>query len=64
MHASFIRPGGISFDIPQGLLADIYLFIHQFNSRLDEIEELLTNNRILKARLKNIGVVTAKNAIG
>ncbi len=64
MHASFIRPGGIAFDIPQGLLADIYLFTQQFNSRIDEMEELLTNNRILKARLKDIGVVTAKNAIG
>lgn len=46
MHAAFIRPGGVAFDLPLGLLNDIYLFTKQFNSRIDEIEELLTNNRI------------------
>jgi NADH dehydrogenase (ubiquinone) Fe-S protein 2 len=46
MHAAYIRPGGIAFDIPDGLLSDIYLFAQQFNSRLNEMEELLTNNRI------------------
>jgi NADH dehydrogenase (ubiquinone) Fe-S protein 2 len=46
LHVSFIRPCGISRDISKGLLNDIYLFIEQFSSRLDEIEELLTNNRI------------------
>lgn len=46
MHAAFFRPGGISQDLPQGLLSDIFLFIAQFSSRLDELEELLTFNRI------------------
>jgi NADH dehydrogenase (ubiquinone) Fe-S protein 2 len=46
MHAAYIRPGGVAFDLPFGLLNDIYLFTQQFSSRLDEIEELLTNNRI------------------
>jgi NADH dehydrogenase (ubiquinone) Fe-S protein 2 len=46
MHAAYIRPGGVSLDLPLGLLDDIYLFAKQFNSRLDELEELLTNNRI------------------
>jgi len=46
MHAAYIRPGGVSLDIPIGLLDDIYLFCKQFSSRIDEIEELLTNNRI------------------
>jgi NADH dehydrogenase (ubiquinone) Fe-S protein 2 len=46
MHAAYIRPGGVNKDIPLGLLNDIFIFIAQFNSRLDEIEELLTNNRI------------------
>ncbi len=46
MHAAYIRPGGVSSDIPIGLLDDIYLFATQFSSRIDEIEELLTNNRI------------------
>ena len=46
MHAAFIRPGGISSDLPAGLTDDIYIFTTQFSSRLNEIEELLTNNRI------------------
>lgn len=46
MHASYIRPGGVSQDLPKGLLLDINEFIQQFGHRLDEIEDLLTNNRI------------------
>jgi len=46
MHAAYIRPGGVSQDIPMGLLNDIYLFISSFNSRIDEFEELLSGNRI------------------
>lgn len=63
MHASYIRPGGVSFDIPLGLLDDIYLFLINFKHRIDEIEELLTNNRIWKQRLVNIGIVTASDAM-
>jgi NADH dehydrogenase (ubiquinone) Fe-S protein 2 len=46
MHAAYFRPGGIAQDIPLQLLEDIFTFTKQFNSRLDEMEELLTNNRI------------------
>ena len=46
MHSAYIRPGGVSKDLPINLLKDIYLFILQYNSRIDEIEELLTRNRI------------------
>ena len=42
MHAAYIRPGGVSFDIPLGLCDDIYKFSIQFSSRIDELEELLT----------------------
>jgi NADH dehydrogenase (ubiquinone) Fe-S protein 2 len=62
MHAAFIRPGGISFDLPIGLINDVFLFINQFNSRINEIEELLTSNRIWQQRLKNIGVITKQKA--
>lgn len=62
MHAAYIRPGGVSQDLPLGLLDDIYQFIEQFPLRLEEIEELLTSNRIWKERLVDIGVVTAKQA--
>lgn len=57
MHAGYIRPGGVVYDIPLNLLDDIYLFILQFFFRLNEIEELLSNNRIWKYRLVNIGIV-------
>jgi NADH dehydrogenase (ubiquinone) Fe-S protein 2 len=62
MHSSFIRPGGVSNDIPLGLLDDLFLFIKQFSLRLDEIEEMLTANRIWKERLVDVGVVTSKFA--
>ena len=63
MHAAYIRPGGVSTDLPLGLLDDIYIFCNQFSIRLDEMEEMLTGNRIWKERLIDIGVVTAKKAI-
>lgn len=46
MHAAYIRPGGVSQDIPMNLLQDIYTFSEQFNYRVNELEELLTDNRI------------------
>jgi NADH dehydrogenase (ubiquinone) Fe-S protein 2 len=46
MHSSYIRPGGVFADLPLGLLSDIYFFCKQFGSRVDELEELLTANRI------------------
>jgi NADH dehydrogenase (ubiquinone) Fe-S protein 2 len=63
MHASYFRPGGVHQDLPLGLLNDIYIFCNQFNTRLDEFEEMLTNNRIWKQRLVDIGVVKAKDAL-
>lgn len=63
MHSAYIRPGGVNQDIPLGLCQDIYNFILQFRSRINELEELLTNNRIWKQRLINIGVVSKKNAL-
>ncbi len=63
MHAAYIRPGGVSADIPLGFLDDLHLFVSQFNFRLDEIEEMLTGNRIWKERLVDIGVVSAERAI-
>jgi NADH dehydrogenase (ubiquinone) Fe-S protein 2 len=63
MHANYIRPGGVSQDLPLGLLSDIYEFTTQFNSRIDEMEELLTNNRIWKQRLVDVGVVTKEQAL-
>ena len=63
MHAAYIRPGGVSLDLPSGLLDDIYIFANQFSTRVDEMEEMLTANRIWKQRLVDVGVVSAKDAI-
>ena len=60
MHAAYVRPGGISLDLPTGLLDDIFIFTQQFSTRIDEMEEMLTNNRIWKQRLVDIGSVSAK----
>jgi len=63
MHAAYIRPGGVSCDIPLGFLDDVHLFASQFNYRLDEMEEMLTGSRIWKERLVDIGVVSSEKAI-
>ena len=46
MHAAYFRPGGVSFDAKASLMDEIYFFCFQFSARIDEMEELLTNNRI------------------
>jgi NADH dehydrogenase (ubiquinone) Fe-S protein 2 len=63
MHAAFFRPGGVNYDLPSNLLNDIYLFIIQFSSRIDEVEELLTTNRIWGVRLKDVGFISKENAL-
>ena len=63
MHAAYIRPGGVSLDLPLGFLDDVFLFSKQFILRLNEIEEMLTGSRIWKERLVDIGIVSAKKAV-
>lgn len=63
MHAAYIRPGGVQEDLPVGLCDDIYEFAQQFPSRLDEMEELLTENRIWKQRLVDVGIVSIEDAL-
>lgn len=62
MHSAYIRPGGVAQDLPKGLLEDIYNFATQFSSRIDELEELLTENRIWKQRLVDVGIVSPQQA--
>ena len=63
MHAAYFRPGGVSTDLPFGLLNDIYVFSTQFVTRLNEIEEMLSENRIWRQRLVDIGEVTSDEAL-
>lgn len=61
MHSAYFRPGGVQSDIPLGLLNDIYLFLLQFNSKILEIEEMLSDNRIWKQRLVDVGVMSSND---
>lgn len=63
MHAAYIRPGGVALDLPMGRRSDIHDFCESFVQRLDELDELLTNNRIWKQRLVDVGVVSARDAL-
>lgn len=63
MHSNYFRPGGVQADVSMSLLNDIFQFISQFNSRVDELEELLSNNRIWKQRLLNIGIITKEESL-
>lgn len=63
MHAAYIRPGGVSQDMPMGLMDDIYEFASKFGERLDEVEDVLTSNRIWVQRTEDIGVVSAEDAL-
>jgi NADH:ubiquinone oxidoreductase subunit D len=45
-HANYIRPGGVSHDLPNDLISDIFIFINNFYLRINEIQEILSLNRI------------------
>ncbi|MFO1130981.1 MAG: NADH-quinone oxidoreductase subunit D [Hyphomicrobiales bacterium] len=60
MHAAYFRPGGVHEDIPPELVEDIGTFCEHHNKVLDDIEGLLTDNRIFKQRNVDIGVVSLK----
>ena len=62
LHAAYFRPGGVAMDIPAGLLDDIMAWTETFPAVMDDIESLLTENRIFKQRTVDIGVVTAEEA--
>jgi NADH-quinone oxidoreductase subunit D len=62
LHAAYFRPGGVHQDLPQDLLADIVTWARAFPKVLDDIEGLLTENRIFKQRNVDIAVVSAEEA--
>lgn len=63
LHAAYVRPGGVAYDMPIGLMDDVYQFINQFAQRLDEVEDLLTGNRLWRARTIGVGTVNAEDAL-
>ena len=62
LHANYFRPGGVHMDLPPRLVDDIAAFCDTFPKTIDDIEGLLTDNRIFRQRTVNIGVLTAKDA--
>ncbi|MFC5355429.1 NADH-quinone oxidoreductase subunit D [Azospirillum himalayense] len=62
LHANYFRPGGVAWDLPAGLTDDIWEFTERFPKFVDDIDNLLTNNRIFKQRTVDIGVVTKEEA--
>ena len=63
MHANYFRPGGVAQDLPEGLLENIAIFTSEFVKILADVETLLTDNRIWKQRLVDIGIINAKEAM-
>jgi NADH-quinone oxidoreductase subunit D len=62
-HAAYIRPGGVHQDIPAGMEDDIGKFCDGFGKVIDDVEGLLTENRIWKQRTVDVGVVSATDAL-
>ncbi|NLS03185.1 NADH-quinone oxidoreductase subunit D [Rhizobium sp. P32RR-XVIII] len=62
MHSAYFRPGGVHQDIPPELVEDIGKWCDPFLKVLDDIEGLLTGNRIFKQRNVDIGVVSLADA--
>jgi len=63
LHANYVRPGGVHQDLTPQLVADIARWAEQFPKALDDIDDLLTGNRIFKQRNVDIGVVSAQEAV-
>jgi len=63
LHANYFRPGGVHKDLPRGLTDDILVFCESFPKVVDDLETLLTDNRIFKQRNVDIGIVTKQEAL-
>ena len=64
MHAAYFRPGGVHQDLPQDLIDDIAIFCAEFPKAIEDIDILLTENRMFKQRNAEIGVVPLEDAWG
>uniref|UniRef100_T1GZT2 Complex I-49kD n=1 Tax=Megaselia scalaris TaxID=36166 RepID=T1GZT2_MEGSC len=63
MHSCYIRPGGVAIDLPIGFLDDLHNWCMKFGERIDEFEDLITENRIFKLRTVGIGSISAHDAL-
>ena len=63
LHAAYFRPGGVHRDLPVGLLEDIGTFCDEFPRIINDVESLLTENRIFRQRTVDVGIVTKDDAL-
>ena len=63
LHANYFRAGGVHQDLPRGLESDIFDFTKKFPKIIDDLENLLTENRIFKQRNVDIGIVSKQDAL-
>ena len=63
LHAAYFRPGGVHQDLPDALIDDIEKWALEFPALLDDIDGLLTENRIFKQRNVDIGIVTEQDIL-
>jgi NADH-quinone oxidoreductase subunit D len=63
LHANYFRPGGVHQDMPAGLAADMMEWCEGLPKFLDDLDTLLTGNRIFKQRTVDIGVVSKEQAL-
>ena len=63
LHANYFRPGGVHQDLPRGLVEDIIKFCEEFPKIINDLETLLTDNRIFKQRNVDIGIVSKQDAL-
>ncbi len=63
LHAAYFRPGGVHQDLPPALLDDIEEWCETFPKLIDDLNTLLTENRIVKQRLVDIGIVTEQDVL-
>ncbi len=63
MHANYIRPGGVHQDMPDGLADDMWEYTEKFPTFWDELDGVLSENRIFKQRTVDIGTVNADDAV-
>jgi NADH-quinone oxidoreductase subunit D len=63
MNLSYFRIGGVARDLPDGFVEKVREFVNDFPARLRDYETLLTKNKIWLMRTKNVGVISAEDAI-
>ena len=64
MNHAFVRPGGLATDLPDGTLEKVNAFVESFPAKVDEYEELLTENQIWIDRNRGVGILEADVALG